>query len=240
MGKVRAENFITVQGWMVTDLNLKGNELLLYALVYGFSQDEGSFSGGLQYVMDWLGCSKPTAIATLKSLSEKGFIERNEQEISGVKVVYYRCKNLTGGKETLPEVVKNFNRGGKKTLPNNKYINKNINNNPPISPQGDETNLDAELNAQRFESFWRMYPNKKAKQNARKAWDKLKVDGRLYTTIMRGLALHIRSRDWIKDDGQFVPHPATWLNGRRWEDEVEVAAPTVPERPQPKKLTLRR
>lgn len=219
MGKVRAENYITIQGWMVTDLELKGNELLLYALIYGFSQDDGYYTGGLQYVMEWLNCSKPTAIATLKTLTEKELIERIETEVNNVKVVNYRCADFTGGKKTLPGVVKEFNQGGKEILPNNKYINKYINK-PPISPKEKECVKD-DLDTQRFESFWQMYPNKKAKANARKAWDKLKVDGTLYTEIMRGLALHKKSRDWIKDDGQFIPHPASWLNGKRWEDEFE-------------------
>lgn len=223
MGKVRAENYITVQGWMVTDLGLKGNELLLYALVYGFSQAEGCFTGGLQYVQDWLGCVKNTAIATLKALVDKGLIERIETEVGNIKVVYYRCKNLTTGANDREEPVQKLNQGGAKIEPNNKEIYKDINNNPSISPlEGKcDSEPDSNLDAQRFESFWSMYPKKKAKQDARKAWDKLKVDGTLYTEIMRGLALHKKSRDWIKDDGQFIPHPASWLNGKRWEDEFE-------------------
>lgn len=243
MAKVKAENYITIQGWMVTDLGLKGNELLLYALVYGFSQAEGSFTGGLQYVQDWLSCTKPTAIATLKSLAEKNLVERIEQDISGVKVVHYRCVDFTGGKEILPGVVKKFNRGGKEILPNNKDIYKDINNNPPISPLEDKPEGKAEskpdLNTQRFESFWRMYPKKKDKQNAKKAWDKLKVDGELYNTIMRGLVLHCKTKEWLKEDGDYVPYPSTWLNGRRWEDEVKTVVTREPERPRPKKLRLR-
>lgn len=219
MAKVRAENYITIQGWMVTDLELKGNELLLYALIYGFSQDEGCFTGGLQYVQDWLGCVKNTAIATLKALVDKGLIERIETEVGNVKVVYYRCKNLTTGAKDREEPVQKLNQGGAKIEPNNKYINKYINK-PPISPKEKECVKD-DLDTQRFESFWQMYPNKKAKANARKAWDKLKVDGTLYTEIMKGLSLHKKSRGWIKDDGQFIPHPASWLNGKRWEDEFE-------------------
>lgn len=105
-------------------------------------------------------------------------------------------------------------------IPVNIPINIPDNNKPSISPKGEEYVKD-DLDTQRFESFWSMYPNKKAKANARKAWNKLKVDGPLYTEIMKGLTLHKKSRDWIKDEGQFIPHPATWLNGRRWEDEVE-------------------
>ena len=39
MSKVSPDNYVAIQGWMITDLNLKGNDLLIYAVIYGFSQD---------------------------------------------------------------------------------------------------------------------------------------------------------------------------------------------------------
>jgi hypothetical protein len=53
-----------------------------------------------------------------------------------------------------------------------------------------------------------------------KAWMKLKPDEELFEKIMTGLSRWAKSTDWLRDDGQFIPYPATWLNGRRWEDEV--------------------
>lgn len=53
---VKPDNYILVYGWMVTELGLKGNELFLYAIIYGFSQDgETEFSGSLRYMQEWLG-----------------------------------------------------------------------------------------------------------------------------------------------------------------------------------------
>ena len=69
-----------------------------------------------------------------------------------------------------------------------------------------------------FAEFWKCYPKKKAKQAALRAWRKLSgVDLR---TILAALEAVKLSDDWQKENGQFIPHPATWLNGRRWEDEV--------------------
>ena len=69
-------NFYTVQGWMVSELHLTGNELLAYAVIYGFSQDGASaFRGTLAYIAEWLGCSKSSAHRTLKRLTERGLIE---------------------------------------------------------------------------------------------------------------------------------------------------------------------
>ena len=69
-----------------------------------------------------------------------------------------------------------------------------------------------------------MYPNKKGKAAAEKAWKKLKVTADLFGQIAEGLAAQVVCEAWVKDGGQFIPHPATWLNGKRWEDEVKVAS----------------
>lgn len=76
-----------------------------------------------------------------------------------------------------------------------------------------------------FPKFWKLYPNKKGKAAAEKAWKKLKVTDDLFTLIAQGLAKQCASQAWLKYSGQFIPHPATWLNGKRWEDEIP-SAPT--------------
>ncbi|MGC3935950.1 YdaU family protein [Pseudomonas atacamensis] len=79
-----------------------------------------------------------------------------------------------------------------------------------------------------FPKFWKMYPNKKGKAAAEKAWKKLKVTADLFSQIAEGLAAQVVCEAWVKDGGQFIPHPATWLNGKRWEDEVKVASNVHP------------
>lgn len=74
-----------------------------------------------------------------------------------------------------------------------------------------------------FEAFWERYPRKIARANVLKAWMKLKPNAELVAKIMQSVAYHCVCADWVKDDGQFIPHPATWLNGKRWEDEVRHA-----------------
>lgn len=73
--------------------------------------------------------------------------------------------------------------------------------------------------AQAFISFWSLYPKKTARADAMKAWEKLKPDESLLSSIMNALEFQTNSVDWQKDGGKFVPYPATWLNKRRWEDE---------------------
>jgi hypothetical protein len=71
-----------------------------------------------------------------------------------------------------------------------------------------------------FDRFWAAYPKKKAKADAEKAFAKLDATEDLLARILAAIERQARSEAWRKDGGQFIPHPATWLNGRRWEDEV--------------------
>lgn len=71
-----------------------------------------------------------------------------------------------------------------------------------------------------FETFWKKYPRKINKKNALKIWERLKVDQSLYLIIDKALDVQMETEQW--KNPQYIPHPATWLNGERWNDEVEV------------------
>lgn len=91
MSAVNDNNFIAIQGWMRTKLNLKGNELLIYALVYGFSQDGNSrFKGSRKYIAEWCGCSLDTVDRSLSSLVGKGLLAKYPHtDQNGSRVVDY-------------------------------------------------------------------------------------------------------------------------------------------------------
>lgn len=100
--RVNPQNFYVVQGWMVSDLGLKGNELAVYAIIYGFSQAEQQYyTGSAQYLADWIQSTKKTALTALKSLVEKDYIEKQERIENGVKFCDYRCKNYTAPRKIL-------------------------------------------------------------------------------------------------------------------------------------------
>lgn len=69
-----------------------------------------------------------------------------------------------------------------------------------------------------FDAFWAAYPKKVGKDAAKKAFDKRKPDGKLLDDMLRAVAKQKQMPGWIKDNGQFVPNPATWLNQGRWMD----------------------
>lgn len=131
---IKNENYIQISGWMINELDLKGNELLVYALIHGFCQDGKSvFKGSLNYIMSWLNISKPTCIACIQSLIDKGMVVKtiiyNKNSVLGCE--YYtkksRCiesetpklpqKEEKGGKEILPPQNEKKPEGGKESLP---------------------------------------------------------------------------------------------------------------------------
>ena len=78
-----------------------------------------------------------------------------------------------------------------------------------------------------FEVFWTAYPRHTNKKAALQAFLRLNPDDALMQTILEAIARQRNSQQWTKDGGQFIPHPATWLNGRRWEDEMPKGGKTV-------------
>jgi hypothetical protein len=72
-----------------------------------------------------------------------------------------------------------------------------------------------------FEEFWNCYPKKVGKEAARKSWTKYKSNFSL-TSVLLALQWQIESDQWRRNDGQFIPNPATYLNQGRWQDQQPI------------------
>ena len=70
-----------------------------------------------------------------------------------------------------------------------------------------------------FNEFWLSYPKKRDKKRAVQAWSKIPISE--YPAIMAALSAQKESEEWKKDNGKYIPYPSTWLNGERWNDELE-------------------
>lgn len=146
---IEPNNYFCVQGWMVTELQLKGTERDVFAIIYGFSQTVGqAYTGNLQYLADWCGCTKQSVITHLKSLVDKGYLIKEEKFTNGLKFCTYsvNVKVLTGIQKILTGYSKNLNGGIQKILPNNitNNIKNNINLDTPPSKKG-KTKKDQHL-----------------------------------------------------------------------------------------------
>lgn len=85
------QNYVTILGWMVTDLHLKGNELLVYALINGFCQDgESKFTGSVAFIQAWTGLTYQGTLNVLKALVAKGLLEKYADKVNGVTFCHYR------------------------------------------------------------------------------------------------------------------------------------------------------
>ncbi|SJZ91995.1 hypothetical protein SAMN02745119_02006 [Trichlorobacter thiogenes] len=78
-----------------------------------------------------------------------------------------------------------------------------------------------------FVQFYAAYPKHKNKSAAEKAFTKLNPSPELLTQMLAELEWQKQQSEWQKNNGQYIPLPASWLNGRRWEDE-HPTAPTLP------------
>ena len=71
-----------------------------------------------------------------------------------------------------------------------------------------------------FETFWAAYPRRVNRDRAERAWGKLQPDGELQAVMLKAIEAQKLSEGWTKEGGQFIPHASTWLNGKRWTDDL--------------------
>lgn len=82
---------------------------------------------------------------------------------------------------------------------------------------------------QTFEDFWKVYPKKRARPKAFAAWRKLNPSEFLVSEIMAAVAVQRKSAQWTKDRGEYIPYPASYLNGERWTDDSVRPAEALPK-----------
>lgn len=126
---VKENTYITIQSFMINELHLKGNALLIYAIIYGFSQDGNQwYTGSSQYLAEWTNTSKRAVYDCLKKLTEDGIIEKKERNINGVKFCDYRAKKNTSDEKTSLPLVKKLHHPSEETSHhNNNTYYRNIN-----------------------------------------------------------------------------------------------------------------
>lgn len=95
-----------------------------------------------------------------------------------------------------------------------------IQSNPnPIQSESESNTHDVLASA--FDVFWSVYPKKTGKEAARKAFKKIPKSA--YSLLVPAVEAQKKSRQWMEENGRFIPNPATWLNQGRWEDEVQTS-----------------
>lgn len=188
------------------------------------ASDQGECWPSYQHIADQCEIGRSTVKLHVRELEKAGFLRRefrrkgelNQSNVFHLTLGGGAVTALVGGATDNPPGAGDNPGGGAGTAPRNSHLSE------PVKEPKTLCTSEVDL-AEAFEVFWKLYPNKKSKKDARKAWEKLKPSAELRLALMTALGDHRRSRDWTKDDGQYVPMASTWLNGERWTDVLKPA-----------------
>ena len=136
--------------------------------------------------------------------------------INSVKMEQIQCQNGTVNSAKMEHNKNIYNNNNNNNNNNNIYAHsKNSNDKTKIKSKRSKEELE-----KKFSEFWDKYPKKVSKKNAKKAFIKLNPSDEQLEKIYKALAE--QTKKW--KDKQFIPYPATWINGERWEDETDTTA----------------
>lgn len=287
-------------------VGLKPNEVHTLSIILSFNKAGQDYIGSCNFLSKELNITSRTALNTLTSLINKGFIRKqaskggnvsiysvNEKILKDIFLNYENFSQLTDNKPlqnvtveqwknstvnseknsqlTDNKDVVNYEKNSQKLCKNftvnyekishNKNIYKNNNKNiyahseneqvynheddkqkeddnhssniikqdtknKAIKKQNKELN---ELQEKQFDKFWQAYPKKVSKKQAQKSWKKINPSLELFEKILKALEMVKQTEQWKKDNGKYVPYPATWLNQERWTDEINMMQDTIKE-----------
>lgn len=220
-------------GLMVAAMKLRvGNPLrkLVLLKLADNASDIGECWPSYQHIADQCEISKRSVMNHITALCESGLL-RKEIRKGGPKGnssnVYFLT--LDGGAPPAPGVVQQIHQGGASGSPPSESpapgasagaAPRTSHSSEPVK-EPKPTVIRDQLDG--FDKFWKLYPKKKSRKDAAKAWAKLAPNDELQQTLIAALGNHCLSEDWAKDGGRYVPNAATWLNGERWHDELKRA-----------------
>lgn len=213
--------FYQISGWMGKYLELRGNDLICFAIIYGFSMDgESQFKGNLNYLTGCMFATQPTALLCLKHLIDCNLILKQEELVNGKKHCYYSTNVIydegkfiviDSTKEPLSMTTKEpLVMTTKESLPkNNIYIEQKNIENKRLSNDNPKVEFSKE-----FEHFWNLYDYKKGKQKAYAKWNKLSDADK--QKAIDAIPAYKEDCARYKRDMQ---HPATYLYNHTFEDD---------------------
>ncbi len=166
----------------------------------------------------------------LKRLNDNGMITIDDNgDVTVKNFIKRQGQSLTGY-----ERVKKYREKQKKIKPN-RYQD-NVNDNADDNSRIEESRVDKNIippnplkgdcmGDSEFQEFWKIYPHKIAKAAARKKF--LKLHKSKLPDILQAVEKQKKTEQWQREEGRFIPYPATWLNQERWNDEVKEGTPKL-------------
>lgn len=212
------------------DPELRPNAKLLYGELTALCSQDGYCWATNDYFAKLYGLSPATVSRLISQLEKRGYI-RCESAATGTgseRRIYagiFQVRPVNRGldKNVNPPLDEKSKGGLDENV--NPQEENNIYITPYSPPEGDAhpkrrpAPSSPEPDWMLFDRFWAAYPRKQNKERARRAWRRLNPDLALCRVMAKALELDKRSRQWRKDNGEYIPYPSSWLNGRMWENE---------------------
>jgi hypothetical protein len=228
----------------LTDVALDGLFFYMYKEAYYFPHDSNAIHdeksafllskhGFVGYGIFWMFIEKmhETSDGNLKNALLEGVAFQANIDITKLTSIFNTCVNVglfvTDGTNYWSERVKknkeimeskrnNRSIAGKKGMASRYHSYNNV----ITTPNKQKEIKGKEI--QGFEEFWLKYPYKANKPSALRAWNKINPDDSLKAQMFEAIEKSTKSENWLKEDGKYIPLPASWLNGHRWEDQIVV------------------
>ena len=200
------------------DPELPDKAKLLYAEISSLTSETGYCWASNAYFCRLFEMADRTLQRNLRALEAKGYIRildgdggsKTRKIYGGVNPLSIPPTKMSGGPD------KNAGGTPDKNVGDNKKDITEKKNRTPKAPKGASV---PEYCPEIFERFWTIYPIHKSRQSAVKAWDRLKPSGELMRTISKALKRQMATDEqWTRGIG--IPYAATYLNQRRWEDDI--------------------
>ena len=226
----------------VWDLPLKGNDKLVMLALADHANDDGECYPSWSKIQDKTGVSKGTLSYIIKVLEGIGLLSHKKRFTNyGKKTSNLYTITLVNIDE---KAYKKLSKEVRKKAPSSEVEPSKLSSEVELTDSSEveltdssevEPSTTEPLNITvisepstcaeavvitDFDCFWENYPRKVGKANAKKAWEKHKPD---LDAVLASLSTQKLSEGWKKNNGKFIPHPTTWINGERWNDEVELS-----------------
>lgn len=229
---VRSDNHVTIDGWMINELELSGSELIVYGLIWGFSQTENQWCTASQaYIARWANISTRGLRKILDKLEEKGLLIKETTTCKkGLESKYRAIRPSAEDQESDRNKVpirpeqSSYPDGNKVPIrweqSSDNNIEDNIDNNIADIKENKKRKSEEDLK-QDFEELWKLYPRKRGKEPAFKHYKRALKEGSTNEEIRQGILNLIEDIRKNKTEERYIPYGSTFFNEKSWNDDMK-------------------
>ncbi len=204
--------------------DLSQSQKLLIGRITGLITADGYCFASNKWLGEQIGLTKGTTANILSDLQNKNIIKieliRDEKQRIIERRIYPVFGCTTDEKSDIPIHEKMNTYSRKNEYPIHEKMKGSNRDKRNRERDKDTLSESDESLMKNFLLFWKEYPKKRAKNDAFKAFCKIQPDEQTMAVMLAAVGQAKTTDEWRREKGRYIPYPATWLNGRRWEDEI--------------------